>query len=101
MSKPFAPYLVARHHGADIEWPVLEAEGNQKAVVCFTDAKNAQAYLDGHKAQALGWSVVQMEWDEFLRWLRSNLLKGVRLLFIDPKSTEDCNRALSLFQFLV
>ena len=89
MSKPFTPHLVARQQGGEIEWPVLEAEGGQKAIPCFTDAEHAQEYLDGHSAQALGWSVVQMEWNEFLRWLRTNLLKGVHLLVIDPKSNEN------------
>jgi hypothetical protein len=101
MSKPFAPYLVARQHGTDIEWPVLEVEGGQKAILCFTEASDAQEYLKGHDGQALGWSVVQIKCEEFLRWLRSNLLKGVTLLVIDPKSNENHGRALPLFQVLV
>lgn len=101
MSNPFTPYLVARQHGAEIEWPVLEAEGGQKAVVCFTDAKQAHEYVESHNAQALGWSVVQMEWEEFLRWLRSNLVKGVHLLVINPKSNENFGRALPIFPLLV
>jgi len=101
MSTPFTPHLVARQQGGEIEWPVLETEGNQKAVLCFSEAKRAQEYVDAHNAQALGWSVVQMDWDEFVRWLRSNLVKGVHLLLIDPKSNEEYGRALPLFQFLV
>lgn len=101
MSKHFAPHLVARQHGAEIEWPVLEAEDGQKAVVCFTQAKRAQEYLEGQSAQAPGWSVVQMEWEEFLRWLRSNLVNGVHLLVVNPKSNEDLVRALSICSLLV
>lgn len=99
--QPFAICLIARQHGAEIEWPVLEAEDAQKAVLCFTDAKLAHDYLHGHSGQPPGWSVVQMEWDEFLRWLRSNLFKGVHLLVFNPKSNEPLVRALPLFQFLV
>jgi len=100
MSKPFNAYLVVRHHSAEIEWPVLETEGGQKALVCFTDSKQAREYVESHGAQTLGWSVVQMEGKEFLRWLRSNLLQGVGLLLVNPKPKQDYGRVVPIFRFL-
>jgi hypothetical protein len=101
VSKPLAPYLVVRHHGAEIEWPVLEAESGQKALLCFTDAKPAREYVESHGAQTHGWSVVRMGREEFLRWLRSNLLQGVGLLLVNPGRKQDYSQAVPTFRLLV
>ena len=101
MSQPFAPYLVVRQHETEIEWFLLEASGNQKAIACFTDGQQAHEYLQDHGGQALDWSIVRMEWDEFLRWLRSNLTKGVDLLVINPKAGQHDSLTVPIFQFLV
>ncbi len=57
--------------------------GERKAIAVFTSEENARGY-----AQACGllepWQVGEMPEEEFFRWLRHSLVKGVPLLAVNP-----------------
>ncbi len=84
-------YVILYRTEADGEtyWPLFTVTSQpvQQAIAVFTSEENARHFAGGY---GLGdpWQVGEMPEAEFFRWLRTNLVKGVSLLAVNPRGTD-------------
>src|SRR5437016_5852003 len=70
-TKELSPILLLKSTGENLKWPILETSDNKTSLVCFTDKRKAEEFVE---AQGMhGYELRTMELLEFGRWLRQNL----------------------------
>lgn len=92
-------FLIFQRKEDGVTWPIISTSAGD-AVAVFTDPDRAENFLR-QRGFPPEWIVGAIEPIEFLRWLRSNLLDGIRHMLLDPPAQGRKSRSLSISRLLL
>jgi hypothetical protein len=52
-TKELSPILLLKSAGENLKWPILETSDNKTSLVCFTDKRKAEEFVEARECMAM------------------------------------------------